>query len=221
MYALPRPQERDRRFRTPKLPAEHHAFRCKCINKLSHVNARARCHERPGNGDRTWSDHGTPAHATPRSLSKRHCPPSALPFDDETRSSKKGDPTGRIIIGSSNLYKAKTCGFGNFLPFSRVLTSALQRDRYHGYGPSSSAVPPTGGAAAGGAGASAAECAIVRSAAKLNCHLMLPVSVGARCGPGPLVPRAARSCHQLQRRRRRRSLFVFIGYCRGTQGARC
>ena len=45
------------------------------------------------------------------------------------------------------------------------------------------ACPAGGAAAAGGAGASAAECAGVRSAAKLNCHLMLPVSVGARWGP--------------------------------------
>ena len=52
----------------------------------------------------------------------------------------------------------------------------------------SMACPPGGAAAAGGAGASAAECAGVRSAAKLNCHLMLPVSVGARWGPD-------RSCH--------------------------
>ena len=49
-------------------------------------------------------------------------------------------------------------------------------------------LPPGGQAAAGGAGGSAAECAEVRAAAKLNCHLMLPVSVGARWGPD-------RSCH--------------------------
>ena len=48
--------------------------------------------------------------------------------------------------------------------------------------------PPGGEAPAVGAGASTAECAGVRSAAKLNCHLMLPVSVGARWGPD-------RSCH--------------------------
>ena len=43
---------------------------------------------------------------------------------------------------------------------------------------------PTGGApAAEGAGSSAAECAEVRAAAKLNCHLILPVPVGARWGP--------------------------------------
>ena len=39
-----------------------------------------------------------------------------------------------------------------------------------------------------GGGGSAVECAGVRSTAKLNCHLMLPVSVGARWGPD-------RSCH--------------------------
>ena len=43
---------------------------------------------------------------------------------------------------------------------------------------------PTGGQpAAGGARGSAAECAEVRAAAKLNCHLILPVPVGARWGP--------------------------------------
>ena len=43
---------------------------------------------------------------------------------------------------------------------------------------------PTGGQpAAGGAGGSAAECAEVRPAAKLNCHLLRPVPVGARWGP--------------------------------------
>ena len=44
-------------------------------------------------------------------------------------------------------------------------------------------VPSGRAAAAGGAGASAAGCAGVRSAAKLNCHLVLPVPVGARWGP--------------------------------------
>ena len=43
---------------------------------------------------------------------------------------------------------------------------------------------PTGGQpVAGGAGGSAAECAEVRAAAKLNCHLILPVPVGVRWGP--------------------------------------
>ena len=48
--------------------------------------------------------------------------------------------------------------------------------------------PPGGSAPAVVGGGSAVECAGVRSAAKLNCHLMLPVSVGARWGPD-------RSCH--------------------------
>ena len=52
----------------------------------------------------------------------------------------------------------------------------------------SMACPAGGAAPAVGAGGGAAESAGVRSAAKLNCHLMLPVSVGARWGPD-------RSCH--------------------------
>ena len=45
-----------------------------------------------------------------------------------------------------------------------------------------------GAAVAGGEGGRAAECAGVCSAAKLNCHLMLPVPVGAPAGPD-------RACH--------------------------
>ena len=43
--------------------------------------------------------------------------------------------------------------------------------------------PPGGAAAAGAAGGSAAECAEVHAAAKLNCHLIRPIPVGARWGP--------------------------------------
>ena len=59
--------------------------------------------------------------------------------------------------------------------------------------------PPGGSAPAVGGGGSAVECAGVRSAAKLNCHLtrrMLSVPVGAaRARTARRATRAARSGH--------------------------
>ena len=83
--------------------------------------------------------------------------------------------------------------FGNLVPVGQFF-------RPVGHGPPVGQRPPvghgpraTGGPAAdGGVHSSAAECAGVRSAAKLICHLLLPVSVAARRGFAPPPPPAPR-----------------------------